>query len=216
MIVKRFSTGPIDTNSYLLICPSSKSAVVIDVGQDSAKELSSYAKEHQLKLEKILLTHSHWDHIADVAHLKNHGDIPVYVHQDDETNVINPGSDGLPLFIPIQGVRVDHHLKDGEMIKVGNLRIRVIHTPGHTPGGVCFYLEEQKMLFSGDTLFQGAIGRMDLPTACPPLKMIESLKRLEALPQETIVYPGHGEKTTIEQELSNIHAMEKLLYRRTI
>ncbi|MGB7128251.1 MAG: MBL fold metallo-hydrolase [Candidatus Rhabdochlamydia sp.] len=212
MIVKRFSTGPIDTNSYLLICPSSKSAAVIDVGQNSAKELSSYAEKHQLKLEKILLTHSHWDHIADISHLN----IPVYIHQDDEANVVNPGSDGLPLFIPIQGVKVDHYLKDGEVIDVGDLRIKVIHTPGHTPGGVCFYLEEQKILFSGDTLFQGAIGRMDLPTACPPLKMIESLKKLEALPRETSVYPGHGDKTTIKQELSNIHAMEKLLHKRTI
>ncbi|KAG6559946.1 Uncharacterized protein RHABOEDO_000194 [Candidatus Rhabdochlamydia oedothoracis] len=216
MIVKRFSTGPIDTNSYLLSCPSFKSAVVIDVGQDSATELSSYAEEHQLTLEKILLTHSHWDHIADVVCLKNHLDIPVYIHQDDETNVINPGSDGLPLFIPIQGVKVDHHLKDGEVVNVGDLHIQVIHTPGHTPGGVCFYLEKQKILFSGDTLFQGAIGRMDLPTACPTLTMIESLKKLGALPQETIVYPGHGDKTTIKQELSNIHAMEKLLHKRTL
>ncbi|MDQ5956129.1 MAG: MBL fold metallo-hydrolase [Candidatus Rhabdochlamydia sp.] len=216
MIVKKFTTGPIDTNSYLLICPSSKSAVVIDVGQDSAQELNSYAERHQLKLEKILLTHSHWDHIAGLAHLKNHLDIRVYVHQDDENNIINPGSDGLLLFIPIQGVKVDHYLKDEEVINAGDLRIKVIHTPGHTPGGVCFYLEEQKMLFSGDTLFQGAIGRMDLPTACSPLKMIESLKKLETLPQETIIYPGHGEKTTIKQELSNIHAMEKLLHKRKI
>lgn len=216
MIVKRFSTGPIDTNSYLLICPSSKSSVVIDVGHDSARELSSYAEKHQLILEKILLTHSHWDHIADVAYLKNHLNIPVYIHKNDETNVINPGSDGLPLFIPIQGAKVDHHLKDGEMIDVGELRIKVIYTPGHTPGGVCFYLEKQKILFSGDTLFQGAIGRMDLPTACSPLTMIESLRKLEALPQETIVYPGHGDKTTIKQELSNIHAMEKLLHKRTL
>lgn len=216
MIVKKFTTGPIDTNSYLLICPSSKSAVVIDVGQDSAQELNSYAERHQLKLEKILLTHSHWDHIAGLSHLKNHLDIPVYVHQDDENNIINPGSDGLLLFIPIQGVKVDHYLKDEEVINTGDLRIKVIHTPGHTPGGVCFYLEEQKMLFSGDTLFQEAIGRMDLPTACSPLKMIESLKKLETLPQETIIYPGHGEKTTIKQELSNIHAMEKLLHKRKI
>ena len=216
MIVKRFSTGPIDTNSYLLICPSTKLAVVIDVGQDSAQELNSYAEKYHLKLEKILLTHSHWDHIAGLADLKNCLDIPVYVHQDDEAIVINPGSDGLPLFIPIRGVKVDHYLKDGEMIGMGDLCIKVIHTPGHTPGGVCFYLKEQKMLFSGDTLFQGSIGRMDLPTACPPLEMIKSLKKLEALPLETIVYPGHGDQTTIKQELSNIHAMEKLLHKRII
>ncbi|MDR2539340.1 MAG: MBL fold metallo-hydrolase [Chlamydiales bacterium] len=216
MIVKRFLTGPIDTNSYLLICPSSKLTVAIDVGQDSARELSSYVEGNQLILEKILLTHSHWDHIADISLLKNYFDVPVYIHQDDETNVINPGSDGIPLFVPIQGVKIDHYLKDGEIMDVGDLHIQVIHTPGHTPGGVCFYLEKQKILFSGDTLFQGAIGRMDLPTACSPLTMIKSLKKLEALPQETVVYPGHGDKTTIKQELSNIHAMEKLLHKRTL
>ncbi|MGL5626144.1 MAG: MBL fold metallo-hydrolase [Candidatus Rhabdochlamydia sp.] len=214
MIVKRFSTGPIETNSYLLACPSSKLAVVIDVGQGSAKELDFYAEVHELKIEKILLTHSHWDHIADVAFLKNHLHIPVYIHQDDATNMQDPGSDGLPLLIPIQGVKVDHYLKDGEIIDVGSLHVKVIHTPGHTPGGVCFYVEKQKVLFSGDTLFQGAIGRIDLPTA-RPLEMLGSLKKLEALPENTNVYPGHGEKTTIKQEHSTIHAMEKLLHKRT-
>lgn len=215
MIVKRFSTGLVDTNSYLLACPSSKLAVVIDAGQNSGKELSSYAEKHQLKIEKILLTHSHWDHIADVAYLKKHLHIPVYIHQDDASNMEVPGSDGLPLLISIQGVEVEHYLKDGEIIDVGDLYIEVIHTPGHTPGGVCFYLEKEKGLFSGDTLFQGAIGRLDLPTA-RPRKMLESLKKLEKLPQETSVYPGHGENTTIKQEYATIHAMEKLLHKRTI
>lgn len=214
MIVKRFSTGPIETNSYLLACLFSKLAVVIDVGQGAAKEVNSYAKEHGLKIEKILLTHSHWDHIADVAFLKQHLDIPVYIHQDDATNMQDPGSDRLPLPIPIQGVKADHYLKDGEIIVVGDLHVKVIHTPGHTPGGVCFYVEMQKVLFSGDTLFQGTIGRIDLPTA-RPLKMLGSLKRLEAFPEDTIVYPGHGEKTTIKQEQTTIHAMEKLLHKRT-
>lgn len=215
MIVKRFLTGLLDTNSYLLACPSSKSAIVIDVGQNSAKQLIDYAQEHQLKIKKILLTHSHWDHIVDVAFLKDHFQIPVYVHQDDARNVEKPGFDDLSLPIPIQGAKVDYYLVDGEIIDVGDLRIKVIHTPGHSPGGVCFHEEQRKVLFSGDTLFQGTIGRLDLPTA-RPLEMLVSLKKLKALPQETTVYPGHGEKTTIGQELSTIHAMEKLLHKRTI
>ena len=215
MIVKRFSTGLIDTNSYLLACSSSKLAVVIDASQNSAEGLMRYVEKHQLKMEKILLTHSHWDHIADVAFLKNHFDIPIYVHQNDAANVEKPGSDGLPLLISIQGIKVDHYLVDGEIIDIGDLHARVIHTPGHSPGGVCFYEEEKKVLFSGDTLFQGTIGRVDLPTA-RPREMLASLKKLEVLPQETIVYPGHGEKTTIGQELSTIHEMEKFLHKRTI
>lgn len=212
MIVKRFSTGPIETNSYLLACSSSKLAVVIDVGQNSAKQLMQYAEKHQLQIIKILLTHSHWDHIADVAFLKNHLHIPVYIHQDDALNVKTPGSDGLPLQFSIEGVEVDHYLSNGEMIDIGNLHIKVIHTPGHSPGCVCFYEELQKVLFSGDTLFQGTIGRIDLPTA-RPLEMLASLKKLETLPEETVVYPGHGEKTTIKQELSTIHAIQKLLHK---
>jgi glyoxylase-like metal-dependent hydrolase (beta-lactamase superfamily II) len=213
MFVKGFSTGLIDTNSYLLACLSSKLAIVIDAGQNSAEKLISCAERHQLQIVKILLTHSHWDHIADIAVLKKSLHVPIYVHQKDASNVQNPGFDGLPLQFVIEGVEVDHYLADGEIIDLGNLHMRVIHTPGHSPGCVCFYEESQKVLFSGDTLFQGTIGRIDLPTACP-FEMLTSLQKLKALPKETVVYPGHGDKTTIGQELSNIHKIEKILHKR--
>jgi glyoxylase-like metal-dependent hydrolase (beta-lactamase superfamily II) len=90
-------------------------------------------------------------------------------------------------------------LEDGQVLAVGEFQIEVIHTPGHTPGGVCFYLKEQKILFSGDTLFQGTIGNLSFPTA-RPARMWDSLKRLAALPKETRVYPGHGDPTTIGKE----------------
>lgn len=215
MIIERFSTGPIETNSYLLACPTSKLAAVIDAGQNSAKQLIQCAESYQVQIVKILLTHSHWDHIAGVAFLRNFLRVPIYIHQGDALNVRVPGSDGLPLQFPIEGTEVDHYLSNEEMVDIGDLHIKVIHTPGHSPGCVCFYEGLQKVLFSGDTLFQGSIGRIDLPTACP-LEMLSSLKKLETLPEDTVVYPGHGEKTTIKQELSTIHAMQKLLHKEFI
>ena len=152
-----------------------------------------------LKPCMILLTHSHWDHLAGLAELKKLVDAPVYVHEADKPNVREPGADQLPLYFAIEGVEPDHLLKEGDVLKVGELTIEVIHTPGHTPGGVCFYLPNQHVLFSGDTLFQGTLGNLSLPTARPAL-MWSSLKKLAKLPPQTKVYPGHGDSTTIGKE----------------
>ena len=156
--------------------------------------------QDSLTVEMILLTHSHWDHIADCHLLQTKLGTSLYVHQQDADNVQKPGADGLPLFFPIKPATVTGSLVDGQKIKVGTLILEVIHTPGHTPGGVCFYLENKNILFSGDTLFQGSMGRIDLPTASKPEVMWSSLKRLSLLPKETIVYPGHGDPTTIGKE----------------
>jgi hydroxyacylglutathione hydrolase len=152
----------------------------------------------------ILLTHSHWDHTAEVSLLKEQLQVPIYIHKEDVKNLEEPGSDRLPLLYPIRAVKPDDYLYDGQILMVGELAIEVIHTPGHTPGGVCFYLKQQKALFSGDTLFKGTIGNLSFPTARPKL-MWASLERLAKLPKDTKVYPGHGPATTIgaEEWLSN-------------
>jgi hydroxyacylglutathione hydrolase len=147
----------------------------------------------------ILFTHSHWDHTADAALLKEAFHAPIFIHESDAGNLEHPGSDQLPLFIPIKGVKADHYLHDGQILELGELRIRVIHTPGHTPGCVCFYEETHSVLVSGDTLFKGTLGSLSLPTA-RPARMEASLKKLGALPKKTRVYPGHGETTTIGDE----------------
>ena len=147
----------------------------------------------------ILLTHSHWDHMAEASILKEKLDIPLYVHSEDAQNLEVPGSDGLPLFYPIKAVKADHFLFDGEILFLGTLKIKVIHTPGHSPGGVCFYLENEAILISGDTLFQGTCGKVSFPTSNPS-KMKHSLKKLSHLPPDTKVYPGHGPDTTIGAE----------------
>lgn len=147
----------------------------------------------------ILITHSHWDHICDAAKLKAQYRAPVFVHPLDLANLENPGSDGLPLMFNIEGVLPDKFLNEGDIVELGDLRFEVIHTPGHSPGGICLYNKEHGILFSGDTLFKGSIGNLSFPTA-NPTEMWKSLAKLAKLVPETVVYPGHGLPTTIGKE----------------
>jgi len=199
MILEVFSSGPVDTNAYLLGCSKTKCAAVIDAPFNSSKKLIKHAQKLDLQIEVILLTHSHWDHIAEASLLKEMIQAPVFIHNEDAENLKHPGSDQLPLFFPIKATQPDAFLQDKQIIVVGELEIEVIHTPGHTPGGVCFYLSNQKTLLSGDTLFKGTIGNLNFPTARPELMWV-SLKRLAELPKDTKVFPGHGEPTTIGDE----------------
>lgn len=208
MIVEVLPSGPADTNAYLIACPQTKRAVVIDVPFESTEWILKRAQELSLTIEMILLTHSHWDHTGEAALLKEKLGVPLYVHREDAGNVEKPGSDKLPLFFPVQGVKPDGYLTDGQVLTVGNLRIEVIHTPGHTPGGVCFYFPTEKVLVSGDTLFRGTIGNLSFATGRPHL-MWDSLKKLASLPADTKVYPGHGEPTTIGAEKWIARAQER-------
>ena len=199
MIVQAFPSGPLETNAYLVICSHTKSAVIIDPAPESAPTLMAYIEKKELHPKAIWLTHSHWDHIADTAILKKHYQIPVYVHPEDKGNLESPGSDGLPCWLTIEAVKPTHFIQDQDILSVGNLEFQVIYTPGHTPGGVCFYNSEAKILISGDTLFKGSMGNLSFTTGRPAL-MGSSLARLAELPKETVVYPGHGPTTTIGQE----------------
>ena len=198
-MINSFSSGPFLTNAFLVVCDETKKAAIIDPAPDSAHAINQLIENEQLILEKILLTHTHWDHIADTAALKKKWNIPVYVHKADEANLIHPGSDKLPHVMTIEGVTPDNYLSEGDEITIGNIKLDVIHTPGHTPGGVCFYCKEKGFLISGDTLFKGSIGNLSFPTAEPD-KMWESLQKLASLPPETKVYSGHGDATTIGAE----------------
>ncbi|MEX0962201.1 MAG: MBL fold metallo-hydrolase [Simkaniaceae bacterium] len=204
MILKVFPSGPLNTNAYFIMCEETKEAILIDPSPSSSLPLTKVIQELQAKPVGIFLTHSHWDHVADVKILKTRFQIPVSVHPEDREQLEKPGSDGLPLFFPIDAVISDHDLQEGELICFGTQAFRVIHTPGHSPGGVVFYFEKEKILISGDTLFKGSIGKVCFPSSQPE-KMWESLKKLAKLPSDTKVYPGHGPSTTIKAEnwLSN-------------
>lgn len=199
MFTHTLPSGPFATNAYIIGCETTHEAVIIDPAPDSAKNIEKIISEKKLKPIAIWLTHSHWDHIADAAALKKKYQIPVFIHADDTPNLQEPGADGLPCWISIEGVNSFKTINEGDKLTVGNHIFQVIHTPGHTPGGVCFYCPEENIVFSGDTLFKGTIGNLSFPTARPQL-MWPSLKKLSLLPAETRVYPGHGPRTTIGDE----------------
>ncbi|MBB65380.1 MAG: MBL fold hydrolase [Waddliaceae bacterium] len=199
MIIKSFPCGPFATNAIILICEDTLESFIIDPSPQSTDKIVSFLEEKSAKPTKILLTHSHWDHIGDVSTVQKHFNIPVWVHKLDAENLHKPGSDHLPLMFPIEGVEANHFFEEGDEIILGNSSFVVIHTPGHSPGSVCFYCKEQKILISGDTLFQGSIGNLSFPTS-EPQKMWVSLDKLKDLPPETRVYPGHGSPTSIGNE----------------
>lgn len=181
--LRKFTCGPFETNCYL------DGTVLIDAPPGSFDEVDE-------PITHILLTHSHWDHTADCYKFKKANPaIIIAIHENDRGNIEVPGSDGLPLFMKIEGVVPDIFVKEGDTIE----GFQVIDLPGHTPGGVGFYDPKRGLLFSGDTLFQNTIGNLSFPTARPEL-MWKSLKKLAKLPPETIVMPGHGPSTTIAKE----------------
>lgn len=191
MIIYKFPFGPLETNAILLGCTETFKAAVIDPAMGSTEALLKEANDRGLTIEKILLTHSHWDHFADAHLLKQKTHAPVYIHPLDEKNLLQPGSDGLPMLFPIEAVTPDGFFEGGDIVEIGNLKIEIIHCPGHSPGGVCFYIRDKNLLITGDTLFQGSIGNLRLATAEPD-KMWDTLRKLSQLPPETHVIPGHG------------------------
>ena len=199
MIFKIFTSELMSTNTMVIGCSETKYVAIIDPSHEIAHIVCDFIIQNDYIPKMVLLTHSHWDHMCDVAAIKKKLNIPVYVHYDDAENLKNPGSDGIPLFFPIQGVEADYFVKSAEKLHLGTLIVEVIHTPGHSPGSVCYYISQKEMLISGDTLFHGSIGNLSFPTSSPN-EMWTSLKKLSYLPSNTKIYPGHGDSTTIGNE----------------
>ena len=199
MHIHKIVTKPLDTNAYLITSEKTKKAIIIDPGFESFDRLMALVKKEEAEIVGIYLTHSHFDHIADVARFQKDLNLDVFVHEEDAKNVEEPGSDGIFSAPELKGAKVTRFLHDGEKVSFGDLTFLVIHTPGHSPGSVLFYFEEKKVLISGDTIFRGTYGRVDLPHS-DPLKMKRSLAKIKELPEDVQIYPGHGGSTHIGRE----------------
>ncbi len=199
MLIQPFESGPFATNAYILADEIAKVGVIIDAPPGCSDAIAEWVWVQGLKIERILLTHTHWDHTADAEALRRLFKAAVLVHQADEYRLLDQMSGPLRPPFHIASLKADGYLDDETTIPVGSLSLQVLCTPGHTEGGVCFYEEEQGVMFTGDTLFAGSIGRTDLPGGSWEVLM-QSLKLLVELPDEVDVYPGHGPETTIGRE----------------
>lgn len=188
------------TNCYIVQDEKSKETMVIDPAGDVDK-IVKMLDILQAKLKYIYLTHCHGDHIGGVNELKQRYGGQIVAHRLAAENLLNTDTN-LTLYIGKEGLTIetDARVDDNDLIHIGDLEFRVIHTPGHTSGGSCLYSEEEKLLFSGDTLFRGTWGRTDVPTGDFEAVISSITKKLMILPDETIVYPGHGKSTMIREE----------------
>lgn len=202
MILKRWILGELASNAYLLGDEVNKVALVIDPGGDPW-EIIDFLNRNALDLKYILNTHGHADHIAGNAILKKaYENAKILVHEEDAPMLTSPALNlSIWLGSVISSPKADICLNNGDLIELGNLKIEVIHTPGHTPGSVCFYIKDEGVLFSGDTLFCRSVGRTDFPGSSWEALISSIRNKLFRLPKLTKVYPGHGEETTIEEEM---------------
>ncbi len=201
MELHTFTTGLVATNCYLLLNPENATAILIDAPPESADPVLSVLQQHRCSLEAILLTHTHWDHIADLHIFKKRTGAPIYVHPADEYRLIDPAAHSIfPLPVDIPPTPADNYVDHQQQLQLAGTDCTVKHTPGHTEGSVCFYFPHLQFLFSGDTLFAGSIGRTDLPGGNMEQLINSIRKELLTLDDDVVVYPGHGPSTTIGEE----------------
>lgn len=191
--------GSVQTNCYFLYRENDKKIIVVDPA-DKGEYLYNAFKEKGFEIAAILLTHAHFDHIWGCNKLRELSGAQVFAWEEErevcESAKLNVSEDvGRPYV-----VTVDWYLKDGERVSVEGMEFTVIGTPGHTQGSCCYYFEEDNILISGDTLFEGSVGRTDLPTGSDRVLLASLKNKLMILPGEVKVFPGHGGSTTIEEE----------------
>ncbi len=198
MIIKTFVEPPIDNNNYLIIDEKTKDAALIDCSSIDDR-IDEEIEKQGANLKYILLTHGHFDHIAGIRPNRFKNNPQIVMHKAD-SDWLNNANQYLPMFgMPeITIPKVDVFVEDGDTIQLGSLEIKVLHTPGHTQGGVCYLVDGN--LFSGDTIFREAVGRCDLEGGNFN-QIVESIEdKIFTLPPETVIYPGHGNITSVEWE----------------
>lgn len=204
---KKFIVGNLQENCYVYVNEKVNEAIIVDPGAE-AQRIMEYIEENEVKIIAIFLTHYHFDHIGATDELKKKYNVPVFAHEE-EAKVMHDIVRNLSSKFDFKKITadVDRYIKDGETVKVGkDTKIKAIEVPGHTEHSLCYYIEEDKVVFTGDTLFKGTTGRRDLYDGSYNDLSINIKEKLYVLPDETIVYPGHGKVTTIgeEKETNNL------------
>lgn len=199
MRMSKLVVGPVATNCYIVSDENTKEAFIIDPGAEPDRIIEK-VKEIGVSVKAILLTHGHFDHISAVNELKREFSVDVYVGQEDADLMADMELNVSYMFGMPYAARADKILRDGDMLEIAGFSIKVLFTPGHTKGGVCYYFEKENVAFSGDTLFQQSVGRTDFPTGSARV-LSESIKnKLMVLPEDLQLFPGHGDSTTVGYE----------------
>ncbi len=201
MIIKTLPVGPLQVNCYIVACPRTKKALIIDPG-DEAEHILRVIEQEGVEPKMLVNTHAHFDHVGGNSAIIEKTGIELCIHKDDvpllQQASRQAASYGLPA---VDSPAPSRLLHNGDLLEIGDLSFEVIHTPGHSPGGICLYGEGH--LFSGDTLFAGSIGRTDLPGGDMQQLLGHIRSQLMVLPASTVVHPGHGPESTIGAEQSS-------------
>jgi len=198
MIIESLVVGPLEVGCYIIGCEETKQVAIIDPGGDADK-IAQVIKKKGLKPVYLLGTHGHFDHIAGVYDLQQTLECEFLISKEDSFLVENIKEQAIFFgFDTVEKPRIDRHVKDGDTIKIGNITVKVLDTPGHTPGSVSFVIN--KSIFVGDTVFQGSIGRTDLPGGSYETLINSVKEKLFTLNDDTKLYPGHGPSTTLLDE----------------
>ncbi len=193
-MIKRFVAGPIETNCYLVWDPSTADACLVDPGGE-AEKIKDFLEDNGLRLGFIINTHGHGDHIAANSDFN----VPIYIHGSDKDFLTDPAKNLSGAFLfPFVSPAASRILKDGDTVKLGTLSMEVMHTPGHTPGSISIALDD--VVFTGDTLFAGGVGRTDLEDGSEDDLFRSIRDKLMPLADDVIIYPGHGPESTIGEE----------------
>ena len=199
MKIEKFVLGAVQTNSYLVLNEETKEVVIVDPAI-CPDYLISHVKSNGYVPKGIILTHGHFDHVMGIEGWLSEYEIPVYLHEDEKEVLANYNLNLSVMIGKYYAYDKVETLKDGEVLELAGFSFKVIHTPGHTQGGCCYYEENEAVLISGDTLFKSSVGRSDFPTGSMST-LVKSIKeRLFVLPNDVMVYPGHNSLTCIADE----------------
>lgn len=208
MKINHYVVGQVQTNCYVVINEENKECFLIDPGA-SAKALAERIRKDELKPVAVLLTHGHFDHAGAAEELAKEFDIKVYVHEAEKDTLSNPQKNVSWMVGASESYHADVYLKDEEVITLAGYEIKVLHTPGHTEGGCCYYIAAEDVVFTGDTLFAQSVGRTDFPGGSMSQivrsinEKLMTLNEAGNLETDVMVYPGHNDPTTIETERIN-------------